>query len=145
MLRPGVAPEEKERVENAMKNIQRELEALHPSVKEKEEEHESLQREGQEVTHRLKDAQKGRQELQEARNRVNVAKRKLRDAETEISRDSGAEKREIKNKLRQSVKGGLASLQAASEKYDEFLKASTELAGIQLTEEGKRQEYNNLR
>lgn len=141
MLKPGVAPELKERVEADMKNIERELDEITPKLEEFKQKQESMLQAGQEAHRKMKDAQKGKQELDEAKNKVTLAKRKLREAEKEISKDNCAEKKEIKKALRQNVEKYLTTLETASLKHDEYLRASAEIAGIELTEEGKRQRY----
>ncbi len=139
MLRPGVSPEQKAEVEQRLNIVKNELEAIGPKMAEVQEKFESLQRDGQQVQSRMKDAQKGKGELKDAKNKLASAERKLIAAEKQLSKDSAAEKRQIRNNLRQNIKQYLSSLENASAHYDEYLKLSCEIAGIDMTEEGKRQ------
>ena len=139
MLKPGVSPEYKAQVEDQLNNLKREADEIQPMMAEAEQRYESFQSAGQLAHGKMKDAQKGKQELQEANNKVVVAKRKLRDAERDSSTDCNEEKRNIRIELTQNVNKYLSSLKAAGAKYDEFLATSCEIAGIDMTEEGKRQ------
>ena len=139
MLKPGVSPEYKAQVEDQLNNLKREADEIQPMMAEAEQRYESFQSTGQLAHGKMKDAQKGKQELQEANNKVVVAKRKLRDAERDSSTDCNEEKRNIRIELTQNVNKYLSSLKAAGAKYDEFLATSCEIAGIDMTEEGKRQ------
>ena len=144
MLKPGVPPEQKARAENQIRVLESELDDITPQMQDLQQQYDSLQKQGQEIQNRMTDARKGREELQEVKNRLAVYKRKLRDAESEVSKDSEEEKRQTKSSLRLAVKKCVSTLEAASENYDTFLSSSTELTGIEFAEEGKRQTLSNL-
>eukprot|EP00551_Chaetoceros_affinis_P006129 CAMPEP_0203670242 /NCGR_PEP_ID=MMETSP0090-20130426/6384_1 /ASSEMBLY_ACC=CAM_ASM_001088 /TAXON_ID=426623 /ORGANISM="Chaetoceros affinis, Strain CCMP159" /LENGTH=1165 /DNA_ID=CAMNT_0050535065 /DNA_START=104 /DNA_END=3601 /DNA_ORIENTATION=+ len=144
MLRPGVSPEQKAQVEQHLNAVREQIEELQPKMDQVQEKFESLQRDGQEVQLKMKDAQKGKSDRNEVKNKLGSAKRKLASAEKEVSRDSADEKRRIRSNLRQNIKQYLSSLESASAHYDEYLKLSCEIAGIDMTEEGKRQMLANM-
>ena len=145
MLRPGVSPEQKAQVEQKLNSVKQELEENEPMMREAQEKYESLQKDGQGSQLKMKDAKKGQAELNEAKNKLASAKRRLTIAEENVSRDSAEEKNEIRNNLRQNIKQYLSSLENASGHHDEYLKFSCEIAGINMTEEGKRQTLANMK
>lgn len=144
MLRPGVAPEVKERAENRVNELIGECRDIEPKMHDAQAKHEALQMEGQAAHAKMKDAQKGRSELHEAKRKLDVLQRKLKAAEEDISNDTVAEKKGKRIQLKQYVEKYLESLQRSSDKYQEYLKATTELSGVELSEEGKRQSQRNL-
>mmetsp|Transcript_11875 Transcript_11875/g.14741 ORF Transcript_11875/g.14741 Transcript_11875/m.14741 type:complete len:1161 (+) Transcript_11875:53-3535(+) len=144
MLRPGVPPEEKVKLQNLVAELQREIDDLHPQLKEKEVEYNEVQAAGQGAHAKMKDAQRAKQELNDAKSKVAAAKRKLQSAEKEAATDNVAEKRRVRKNMMQSIEKYLSTLELASANHDEYLKSSFELSGIAMTEEGKRQKIANL-
>ena len=144
MLKPGVSEELKDRTKRQMDDLQREIDRIQPTLQETDTKYQSLQREGQTATAETKDALKGLQELADVKNRVDSSKRKLRQAEKEASKDNGSEKANLKKTLCSNVQKCLTSIETASAKNDEFLKLSTEISGIEMSEDGKRQKQDTL-
>ena len=145
MLSPGVSPEQKEAVERQIQQVDAEIRQLEPDLKEVTSLYNSIQEDGQAVTLRAKDAKKAKNELEDAKKKVALAKRKLREAEEEASKDNDAEKNKHITDLKSHVANSILALENASNKYDEWMKTNRSLAGIKMTEEGLLDKARKLR
>ena len=144
MLKPGVAPEQKQQLESYIQRLEADINGMAPQMKESEDKHFALQKDGQAAVAKMKDAKKGHTELDEAKRKVQLAKRKYVSAQNDVSNDTIQEKKQVKEQIRQNLLACIVSLEKAGEKYDQFLKTSTEISGIDLAEVGKRQILQNL-
>jgi len=144
LLSPGVPPEEKERIENEIKNIENEIKILEPMMQEAGTEYESLQKSGQQISYKYKDASKALDELRSAKQKVTFAKRKLREAEQDASKDNANEKRQLMKVLKKQVSNYVLYLESASENFDSWIESESILTGIRVSEDDLHEQQTRL-
>jgi len=145
LLSPGVSPEDKNDLEKQLQAIENDIRNLEPGMKEAAAEYESLQKNGQQSSYRYKDAAKALEELGHTKNKVLMAKRKLREAELEASKDNVHEKRQLIKQLKKYISNYVSYLENASENFDSWMSSESTLTGIKVSEDGLQAQERKLR
>lgn len=145
MLSPGVSPEDKNDLEKQLQAIENDIRNLEPGMQEAAAQYESLQKSGQQSSYRYKDAAKALDELGHTKTKVVMAKRKLREAELEASKDNVHEKRQLIKQLKKHVSSYVTYLENASENFDSWMRSESTLTGIRVSEEGLQERERKLK
>lgn len=139
MLKPGVPPEQKEKVQRQLETVQEEVEQLQPAIAAATQAHDTAMAEAQDIQKRFNDAKSGRREIQNAEQKVEISRRKLREAQKDAGKDNNTEKKRCVKKMKDHIKKFVANLETAAERYDAYLNANESLAGIKMSEDGLRE------
>ncbi len=139
MLKPGVPPEEKERVQRQLQTVEEEVEQMQPAIRAATQAHDAAMAEAQDIQKRFNDAKSGRREIENAKQKVEISKRKLRDAQKDASKDNNTEKKRCVKKVKDNIKMFVAKLETSAARYDAYLQANELLAGIKMSEDGLKE------
>jgi len=144
MLSPGVAPADKDQAERLLRASEEALNRIQPELDEAQPAHMRAQHEAQQHAAKFKDAKQGSHDYDQHKEKVELAKRKLREAEKEASKDNQKEKKKCISKIRRLIEAYVNEIENASKMYDQFLESTGILSGVRMSEDGLVQKKNVL-
>lgn len=136
LLAPGVDPRQKERLERELEDDERALEASRPERDRLQRTHDDVLEEGQALAAKLREARAVRNELDNARARLEAAERRVSVTREEANADYEQERRETLQQLRNCVALSVEQLERASVVAGRVANAARESAGVRMTSDG---------
>ena len=135
MLTRGASDDAKQKVTQALQEIQDRKNEIQPEVERTRREQEETLIEVQNSQKRTKDAKAQILMIQKSMNKLENIKRKLKDAEAKLDTDDEEEKKQKVDKLKQRVLVSLKAMNAHSESYNQMMEATVKASGAKLNKE----------
>ena len=144
-LAPGVSDDAKARVESELKDLETQLAEFGPARSEAEKKLGEFQEKAQKASARVKTAKENIGNLRRMINKLEGAKRKLKESEDALATDDGNEKQQKITNIKNRIRHSLSALESQAQSYKKMMETTVRCSGMRLNREILKGEEERLR